>query len=56
MNWIYIVLMIAGLWLVISPWILGFSDFNLPRWNSVIFGVLVIILSFWAFLLNKKEN
>ncbi|MGC9603085.1 MAG: SPW repeat protein [Minisyncoccia bacterium] len=49
MKWNYWTLLVIGLWLVISPWILGFSSFNLPAWNSILMGVLVIIFSIWSF-------
>jgi len=49
MKWNHWTLLALGLWLIISPWILGFSSFNLPTWNSVILGTLVIIFSIWSF-------
>jgi SPW repeat-containing protein len=31
---------LAGIWLIIAPWVLGYAP-NDPKWNDVIFGILV---------------
>ena len=36
---------IAGIWLVLSPFILGFSALATPTWNLLIVGVAVTILA-----------
>jgi hypothetical protein len=33
---------IAGLWLVISPWVLGYSGDD-ARWHPIVFGAIVIV-------------
>ncbi len=47
MRWNHWTLVVLGLWLILSPWILGFSALNLAAWNSVLIGVLVVIFSLW---------
>lgn len=37
-----------AVWLVISPWILGFSTQQVPTWNQIIVGVLVGVLALWS--------
>ena len=38
-----------GIWMIISPWIYGYAATNTARtWNSVIFGIIVLILSVWS--------
>lgn len=37
-----------GLWIVISPWILGFSALTAATWNALIIGFVVLILSLEA--------
>ena len=37
-----------GAWLLISPWLLGFSTSALLTWNAVLVGVVVVILAGWA--------
>ncbi len=47
MKWNQVVLIVLGAWLIISPWILGFSDLNLPSWNNALIGTLVIVFTLW---------
>jgi hypothetical protein len=35
---------IAGIWLIIAPWVLGYSGRD-PRWNDVVFGAIVGVLA-----------
>ena len=44
LHWVILVL---GLWVLISPWILGFSAFAPAMWSNVVVGVLIIICSLW---------
>lgn len=37
-----------GMWLIVSPWILGFSGLNIVVWNVIIVGVLIVVLAFWG--------
>lgn len=36
---------ILGLWLIISPFLLGYSDVRPAMWNQIIVGILVLIFS-----------
>lgn len=36
---------ILGLWLIISPFLLGYSNVRPAMWNEIIVGVLVLIFS-----------
>jgi hypothetical protein len=35
---------IAGIWLIIAPWVLAYSRRD-PRWNDVVFGIIVGIFA-----------
>lgn len=35
---------LAGIWLIIAPWVLGYSRSD-PRWNDVVFGIIVAVLA-----------
>jgi hypothetical protein len=35
---------LAGIWLIIAPWVLGYSSRD-PRWNDVVFGAIVGIIA-----------
>jgi hypothetical protein len=43
----------AGVWLVISPWVLGYSGVAMALYNAVIVGVLVAVLALWALATDK---
>jgi hypothetical protein len=35
--------------MIISPWVYGYAATNAARmWNSVIFGIIVLILGVWS--------
>lgn len=38
---------LVGLWLVLSPWVLGFSAQAAAMWSVVVLGALIAIASFW---------
>jgi hypothetical protein len=37
-----------GAWLVISPWVLGFSSLTQATYNHVVVGLVVAVLALWA--------
>lgn len=41
---------LLGVWLVVAPWVLGYSSLMHPTWNDVIVGILVIVLGVWSAL------
>ena len=46
LSWINALL---GIWMIISPWVFGYAGVNTARmWNSVVFGIIVLILSVWS--------
>lgn len=44
-NWVNAV---VGIWLILAPFLLDFADKNLAKWNSVLFGIVVVALSLWV--------
>jgi FtsH-binding integral membrane protein len=44
-----------GLWLVVSPWILGFANIQLAMWNVVLSGVVIILSAAWT-LYDARET
>jgi len=44
-SWINVIL---GIWLFISPWVLGFTFLTGMAWTAWIIGVLVFVLALWA--------
>lgn len=44
-EWVNVVL---GIWVIIAPFVLGFSTESGAMWNHLIVGVLVLIVALWA--------
>lgn len=44
---------VFGIWLIISPWVLGFSTVAVATWNAVIVGVIVAALALWVLATDK---
>lgn len=34
--------------MIISPWVLGFSDISLAKWCNVLIGLVLVIMSAWT--------
>lgn len=46
--WEEMVNMMVGVWLILSPWIIGYSVDRTLAWNSVLVGMAVSILAMFA--------
>lgn len=44
LGWIQLVL---GLWIIVSPWILGFAYINTILWSNIFTGVFVVVVALW---------
>ena len=47
LDWINVVL---GAWLVIAPFVLGYTALVAALWNDIIVGIVVVVLAGWAAL------
>ncbi|MEK7513206.1 MAG: SPW repeat protein [Patescibacteria group bacterium] len=47
MKWNHWVAVALGVWLITSPWVLGFSSLNLATWNNVLVGALMVVFMLW---------
>jgi hypothetical protein len=47
-TWASWVNLILGIWLIISPYALGFAGYSTPTTNNIIFGIVVGILALWS--------
>ena len=45
-----------GLWLIVSPWILGFSAIQDARLNAVVVGVVTAVLALWVLMVDKDYS
>ena len=53
LNW---VLVLAGIWLIISPWVLGYNTVTGAMGNNVVLGVIVGVIGLVQALGGKKEG
>lgn len=44
---------ILGLWMVISPWVLGFNTHMMAMYAAVASGVLVVLFALWTLATDK---
>ncbi len=50
-RWISVVI---GMWLIVAPWVLGFSESILIKWSSILCGIILVAVNAW--LLSPKAN
>ena len=49
------VLLSFGVWIMISPWILGFSSISLMKWSNLITGLLIVLINVWI-IFDKDDG
>lgn len=52
-QWISLIL---GIWLFLSPWILGFATVSVAAWVAWIIGVLFVIVNGWTLLQERTPR
>jgi hypothetical protein len=45
---------LAGIWILISPFALGFSNLSNACWNNVIFGIIIGVIALYRFFNPAK--
>jgi len=55
MKWINYGQLILGLWVLVTPWILGYASVTPALWSSVIAGVFIALLALWS-ILGDDQN
>jgi hypothetical protein len=48
MRWIHRLQIAIGVWICISPWVLGYAQFAPALWSSVVAGASVALIGFWG--------
>jgi SPW repeat len=51
--WEELINIALGLWLVVSPWVLHYTDLKRATLNAVIVGSAIVMLALWAMLTDK---
>lgn len=46
---------LIGLWMIISPWVYRYSGTDW-KWNSIIIGIIMIVLGVWSALAGSAES
>lgn len=54
-RWLSWLNLILGAWVVISPWVLGFSGSSTPMWDNVITGIVAFIVAGWAAMATAER-
>ncbi|MBI4059540.1 SPW repeat protein [Candidatus Giovannonibacteria bacterium] len=52
-NWTQLVL---GLWIILSPWLLGFSSITVMKWSNLIAGTIIFLINVWIIFGEKGRN
>ena len=51
-GWAHLVL---GLWVMVSPWVVGFVYVNAALWSCLVAGLLIIIGGLWEIFGDKTQ-
>jgi hypothetical protein len=51
LSWLNFVL---GIWLILAPFMLGFAAIGAAMWNTVIVGLIVLILAAWSAVATRN--
>jgi len=52
-NW---AILILGIWITISPWVLNFFEHSFALYSNVLVGVLIIVVEIWLIFGDKKDK
>ncbi|RJP44086.1 hypothetical protein C4587_02395 [Candidatus Parcubacteria bacterium] len=52
-NW---ALLALGCWVLISPWVLGFSSISIMKWSNVIAGIALVLINVWIIFGTRTEG
>lgn len=44
---------VLGLWMIASPWVLGYAALHAARLDAVVTGIAVLLLALWTLLADK---
>ena len=52
-SWVNLLL---GIWMVIGPYVLSYSDITNARWNDIVVGIAVAILAAWSLFSTHQTH
>ncbi len=47
---------VLGVWILVSPWALGFYEIAPARWSSLISGAALVLLALWENYKNRLDE
>lgn len=47
MRWFYWIEFVFGIWLLASPWILGYWRVTSALWSEIVIGAALVLLAIW---------
>lgn len=48
--------LVIGAWVLLSPWILGFSALTFAKWSNIIVGLIIVIKKIWDIFGEKHTT
>ncbi len=55
-KWLNWAMFSLGIWIIASPWILGYWRITPALWNQVVIGVIITLLSLWGIVGIEEED
>lgn len=46
----------VGVWLLFSPWLLGFADNFYAKWSQAVCGLILIVLALYELIVEVKKK
>lgn len=54
MKQLHVAHLLIGLWILVSPWVLGFSGITTALWSNVVAGLLIVTVALWELFGEKR--
>jgi len=48
MQWLPRIEVVLGVWILVSPWLLGYASITAVLWGNIISGALVALVGLWG--------
>jgi len=56
MMWPHWVNILAGIWLILAPFLLGYRSVMAARWNDMVIGVIVVVCAWYAMSIRDRDR
>jgi hypothetical protein len=47
---------VIGVWILLSPWLLGFASVSLAKWSCALCGMAFVLVNAWRLFGTKPET